>query len=98
MFNLAVNKCRWIMTRKPGKITCDKPCMNEFCSPHNMMLKAGSSPGKICTQCNQNGTRSITGLCLACGGQKAIKRIAAINCYYRKKYKRERPAPNDVEV
>jgi ribosomal protein L37E len=50
-----------------------------------MVLKAGSSLATACTQCGKHGTRSITGLCLACGGQKAIKRISAKKYYYRKK-------------
>jgi hypothetical protein len=90
MFNLAVNKCKWIMTKKSGKFTCEKPCMGEYCSAHNMRLKAGSCLAKVCTQCGKNGTRSITGLCLACGGQKAIKRISAMRYYNRKKCQREK--------
>lgn len=85
MYNLAANKCNWIMTKKPGQFTCGKPCVGDYCSPHNMVIKAGRTLAKPCTQCNKNGTRSITGLCLACGGQKAIKRISAKNNYHRKK-------------
>lgn len=85
MFNKATNTCMYIMTKRNGKLYCQEKCVGEFCWKHNLRLRKGFTLATLCSKCHKNGTRSITNLCLECGGQQELARILTLRNYYRKK-------------
>ena len=87
MSHKAENKCQWICNRRPMSGTCNNNCIGTYCSMHKQQLRrTGENKSQICRNCGIRGTRSITQLCLECGGQNAVHRICSKAYYWRKKH------------
>jgi len=92
MYNKATNSCKWIMTKRHDRLYCGNNCVNEFCGEHNQLLRSGHVLATLCSLCHANGTRSITKLCIPCGGQIEITRICNREKYHRKKQEKQEAA------